>query len=275
MKQIKLFSILLLITAMAISCKKDDDPINTDVLLVTKIITTDVEGQKITALYEYKGTKIEKITETSDWGTTVYTYTYTGDDISKIVQRNEDGLVKSQSFIHGGGKLLMWTENYETDADVCADCETLVTAIVSYNTDGSQTVKYYTAGSDVVQKQVEVTKSISNFSDIIMSNATVITEIGSDGSQKAVAISARIINPHQNITGWAQLERIDPSMYTAYKPVAYSGNTGENYRATFGQVISGFPSEMTARDFANSSNIRFTKEYSYNRALTSKDYQNF
>jgi len=264
MKQLKLFLTLLIIVAMAVSCKKDEKNDKADAILVTKIITTDADGQKTTALYEYSGTKIKTITETSDEGTTVYTYTYTGDDISKIVQRNEDGLVKSQSFVHAGGKLLIWTENSETDADVCTDCETLVTAMVSYNTDGSQTVKYYVKGSDVVQKQVKVTQT----SNPNLTNT--IYEVGSDGLTKLFINSTYYIdNPHKNITGWTKLQRLNPLQYSAFNPVAYletNGSTEDGFLVEY-DILSGFPSVETARSVANNNIVVYKKEYFYNKSI--------
>ena len=73
--------------AMAVSCKKEDN--NADAILLTKIIATEGEG-KTTSLYEYDGRKLKTITKTMEYGnesiTTVYTYTYTGDDITKIAK---------------------------------------------------------------------------------------------------------------------------------------------------------------------------------------------
>lgn len=95
MKQIKLILGLLFIGVLAVSCKKEEitpDEDTTLPVLVTKIITTNVDGQQTTRLYAYDGQKIKNIKETSDAGTTIFTYTYTGNDISKIVE-TVDGIV--------------------------------------------------------------------------------------------------------------------------------------------------------------------------------------
>lgn len=209
MKQIKFFLGLLLIGVLAVSCKKEEiapDEANMVPVLVTKIITTDADGQKLTSLYEYDGQKIKKITETSDAGTTVYTYTYTGNDISKIVESVDGVVVKSQSFLHAAGKLLMWSENYETDSESCFYCETVAT--VDYNEDGSQTVKYYenyNTPDAILKKTVNVTYD-ANFHEL--------TELDQNGNGNLFVYEKGKSNPHKNIIGWKYLLRIDPYLYS-------------------------------------------------------------
>lgn len=206
MKQIKLFLSLLLMGAMAVSCKKEDN--NADAILLTKIIATEGEG-KTTSLYEYDGRKLKTITKTMEYGnesiTTVYTYTYTGDDITKIVESNEDGMIKSQSFIHAGGKLLMWSENYDTNSDSCFYCETVVT--VDYNADGSQTVKYY----DNYNTPSSFLKKIFNIT--FNNEGNEITELDSGGSGFTYMLEKGKSAPHKNILGWDKLMPVSTFEY--------------------------------------------------------------
>lgn len=208
MKQIKLILGLLFIGVLAGSCKKEEitpDEDTTLPVLVTKIITTNVDGQKTTRLYAYDGQKIKNIKETSDAGTTIFTYTYTGNDISKIVETVDGIVVKSQSFIHAAGKLLMWSENYETDSESCFYCETVAT--VDYNADGSQTVKYYdyyNTPDQVLKKTIHVNESTSFHEFTVMDP---------DGNGQTIVYGKNKPNPHKNIIGWNYLKIIDPHLY--------------------------------------------------------------
>lgn len=208
MKQIKLILGLLFIGVLAVSCKKEEitpDEDTTLPVLVTKIITTHVDGQQITRLYAYDGKKIKSITETSDAGTTIFTYTYTGNDISKIVETVDGVVVKSQSFLHAAGKLLMWSENYETDSESCFYCETVAT--VDYNSDGSQTVKYYDnydTPDQILKKTIHVNYNASSNELSIMDP---------DGNGQTIVYGKNKLNPHKNIIGWNYLRLIDPHLY--------------------------------------------------------------
>ena len=248
MKQLKLFLALLIIGAMAVSCKKEEEQTkNTDAQLVTKIITTYEKGQKTTREYEYNGTKIKKITE----GNTVFTYTYTGDNITKIVESNERGVVKSQSFVYTDGKLVMWAENLESDSETCFFCETVAT--IDYNADGSQTVKYYEDHkNNVLGKQVEITK-IPN-----PGNKTI--DIYKSNPNEEFTISTRLDNPHKNITGWTKLEILDPLMYSEHSVIKYI--YGYSFPINY-DTYSGFPREMTLYYSVGEKEI-YKKEYFYN-----------
>ncbi|MBL1411053.1 hypothetical protein [Sphingobacterium faecale] len=249
MKQIKLFLTLILIGAMTVSCEKDDDDsTNTDAILVTKIITTDVEGKKTSSLYEYDGTKIKKITETSDLGTTVFNYTYTGNEITKIAESNEDGIVKSQSFIYVDGKLRMWAENYETDSETCFACE--ITATVEYNTDGSQTVKY--REGEVLKKQVEIKYNALDNS---------ITQLDLDGTGDFITLEIGKANPHKNIIGWNKLLRIDPYVYAEENVNGYMKYINDEHvsggHIKYKYNSNNFPTSCTSD--------LYDKEYFYNK----------
>lgn len=245
--------------AMAVSCQKEDN--NADAILVTKIITTDTIKGETTSLYEYDGRKIKTITETSDFGTTVFTYTYTGDDISKIVQSNEDGIVKSQSFIHAGGKLLMWSENFETDSDSCFFCETVAT--VDYNEDGSQTVKYYenyNTPDRTLKKTVNV--SILNFTQW-----TEITELDLDGNKSVFTYKNGKANPHKNIIGWNYLVRIDPYLYAEGNIDGFIRFIDNEEWASGGHIrykynSNDFPMSCTTHP---DNLYQYSKEYFYNK----------
>lgn len=210
MKQIKLILGLLFIVVLAGSCKKEEiTPVEDAALpvLVTKIITTNVDGQKTTRLYAYDGQKIKNITETSDAGTTIFTYTYTGSDISKIVETVDGVVVKSQSFIHAAGKLLMWSENYETDSESCFYCETVAT--VDYNADGSQTVKYY----DYYDTPDQILKKTIHVNVINSASIHELTGMDPDGNGQTILYGKNKPNPHKNIIGWNYLKLIDPQLY--------------------------------------------------------------
>ncbi len=270
MKQFKLFLTLLIIAAMSVSCEKEDNQKNNDAVLPTKMIKTDAEGKKATSLFEYDGTKIKKITETSDLGTTVFTYTYTGDNITKIVEQNEDGIVKSQSFIYVDDKLMMWTENYDTDSETCFACEISVT--IDYNTDGSQTIKYY-AGKDKEVRNIVIVTHANN--SAINAAQTFRSSNGPSNAFIYGLLSTSWSNPFQNILGWTRLELLDPLLYSKKNLSDYSldfeSASSAIYRLSYTRGGSNdpargfpYPTETIATDL-RTEKIVYKIEYHYNK----------
>lgn len=269
MKKLNLFFSLLLIGAMTVSCDKDDSekPDNDDnVVLVTKVISTDPEGQKFTKLYEYDGTKIKKITETSDWGTTVYTYTYTGDEITKITESNEDGVVKTQSFMYAGGKLLAWATNYETDSETCFFCETVATVEYDDPQGRASAINYFEGDVEMPEKKVTIEYFLDDFigETVVEMGGNFLRYISFDDKN----------NPHKNITGWTKLERLNPPRYgqhntTFYdKTIYYEPGHGWGYVLSFNYDYNSnnFPTTMTGSNFA----ADLTDDY-----ITAKDEEYF
>lgn len=282
MRQLKLFLILFAIGASLASCKKEDNESNKNnknnvAVLPTKIIKTDVEGQKTTRLYEYDGTKIKKITETSNKGSTVFSYTYTGDNISKIVEQNEDGMVKNLSFIYADDKLMMWSENYDTDSETCFACE--ISVIIDYNTDGSQTVKYY-IGKDLIGKDTKW-----NEVKVINEPASnkLIEASARDATFHVFTFDGNIPNPHKNITGWTKLERLNPVMHAEVNVKEYIHSRSVNinnvingWNAQFLYRPDSFPTEAEIYDIGkrvvapalqkiNSNPLIYKEQYFYNK----------
>ena len=239
MKQLKLFLALLIIGAMAVSCKKEKVE-NTDAKLVTKIIETDENGLSTTRHYEYNGTKITKVKQTSDEGTTIFTYKYTGDNITKITESNERGIYKTMSFMYAGDKLISWAENYETDSEFNFHKENVVIRKdTTYGSMNVEALQHYNAGVLQSTRLVIIPPSLFQHIGRATGKAIENTNISSSyqtyDSAKNLEIHfffTRNSNPHQNITGWTKLELVNPALY-GKTCIAHYQNSSENANYNF------------------------------------------
>lgn len=271
MKHLKLFLSLIIISVTFISCEKENEKEEeiANVVLPIKIIKTGPEGEKTTSILEYTGSKIKKITETSDLGSTVFTFTYTGENITKIVESNKNGIVKSQSFLFGGeklDKLLMWSENYETDSEACFYCETV--ASIEYNADGNQTIKYRYGKNEEVINEVKVTYQDNKL--LIMTDKKGITK-----GFRYDAYENLWFNPFGNIMGWNRLELVDPLKYSKKNISAFANEDiqkSEGYNVVYYKggssnlpnLNSTYPDEVRYSTIL--TNISHAKiEYFYNK----------
>ncbi|WP_333850889.1 hypothetical protein [Epilithonimonas sp.] len=82
---------------------------NSTIKNIKKITTIDDAGDKVITTYNYSDNKLTGVT--SDNNSFNYTLTYNGDDITKIVYKNEDtasgdAMINTQNLTYTGGKLV-------------------------------------------------------------------------------------------------------------------------------------------------------------------------
>lgn len=257
MKQLKLFLVLLIIGAIATSCEKEESVVN-NVKLVTKIIETDPDGLKKTRLYEYDGAKLKGVTETSSEGTTIYTYKYTGDNITKITESNARGIYKTMSFIYAGDKLSMWAENYETDSEFDFFAENVT--VMEYAEEGGEIHLAKKYRGNALQ---ETTRFYESGGMYIKHNLTT-------GLFNTYIFDTKS-NPHKNIIGWAKLEKINHMLYsnfnvTQVEHIVDEDLRNEDFVFNYNYDSSGFPTSMTRENiYKDIDSRKQTTQYFYNQ----------
>ncbi|WP_300565997.1 hypothetical protein [Flavobacterium sp.] len=135
------------------SCSSDSDsPATTDGTLVKKIIDTDPIGDVMTTNFTYSGNKI--VSAIDDTEETDMYFTYTGDDITKLEYKLNDGTVDQvDNYSYDSTGRLISMISIEPTIDWGSK------EVYTYNTDGTVSVSYY-SGDELSQTNLDGTGKI-------------------------------------------------------------------------------------------------------------------
>ena len=132
---------------------------NSTIKNIKKVTTTDDVGDKVVANYNYTGGKLTSVT--SDDNSFTYTLTYTGNDITKIVYKNQDATsgdttINTQNLTYLSGKLVKSEGNTTTSSGTVIYVSSTnynyasdkIKSIVTKIKDGTNTTEMFTLQTD-------------------------------------------------------------------------------------------------------------------------------
>lgn len=132
---------------------------NSTIKNIKKVTTTDDVGDKVVANYNYTGGKLTSVT--SDDNSFTYTLTYKGNDITKIVYKNQDAMsgdamINTQNLTYLSGKLVKSEGNTTTSSGTVIYVSSTnynyasdkIKSIVTKIKDGTNTTEMFTLQTD-------------------------------------------------------------------------------------------------------------------------------
>jgi len=230
---IYLFSITLLGLT---SCTKNENatPVAGSSTLIKKIIKN--RGSSIEVEYfKYNGNKLVTISNGTNF---IATYTYTGDEITRIVELIDNQFQNSMEYTYFDGKLATSVLTRNSDG--------IISYTYNYNTDG--TVAYQKNNSGSISSGVLTLVNGNVVKNEVLSPSNVTYTYEYDAKN----------NPFKNILGYMLLIN-ENEMYSPNNLTVDNRNYGRNYK--FKYDVNGFPTER--QEFDADGNPRDLNQYFY------------
>jgi hypothetical protein len=229
---------LLLMTLIfsLLSCTKDENVNDSKglILLKKKVITHSINDIE-TFTYEYDRNKIVSLK--TDGGF-VRTYTYTGNQITRIFETSLSGFQRSIDFTYIEGKIFSRIEK--------SSSEGTRTIFYTHNTDGSISIKYSGNNGAGIAK-------------LSMQNGNIIKY--ENGYNTYTYEFDNKNNPFKNVLGFNLLLEPNDGTFSPNNMTKYGGAGGEGDYYDYKYNNEGYPTEMKKRNVPISGSDRFTQFY--------------